>query len=118
MKLLESQGKEIFKEYGINIPKQFKLDEVDQDVVVKAQVLVGGRGKAGGIKLANKTNVKDVSQQILGMQIKGEEVKQVLIEEKLNIEEEHYLSVTVDRNSKGYICVASAKGGVNIEDVP
>ena len=112
------QGKEIFKEYGINIPKQFSLNQVDQDVVVKAQVLTGGRGKAGGIKLANVHNVKEVAQQILGMQIKGEEVKQILIEERLNIEEEHYLSVTIDRNSKDYICVASAKGGVNIEDVP
>tara|TARA_Y100000310_G_C20692427_1_gene823216 strand:+ start:317 stop:1291 length:975 start_codon:yes stop_codon:yes gene_type:complete len=118
MKLLEVQGKAIFSEYGINIPKQFSLDNVDQDVVVKAQVLVGGRGKAGGIKLANQTNVKDVAQQILGMQIKGEEVKQVLIEEAIKIEEEHYLSVTINRNSKDYICVASAKGGVNIEDVP
>ncbi len=118
MKLLESQGKEIFKEYGINIPKQFSVDEVDQDVVVKAQVLVGGRGKAGGIKLANQTNVQSVTQQILGMEIKGEKVKEILIEEAIKIEEEHYLSVTVDRNFKDYICVASAKGGVNIEDVP
>jgi len=118
MKLLESQGKEIFKEYGINIPKQFELNEVDQDVVVKAQVLVGGRGKVGGIKLANKDNVQSIAQQILRMEIKGEKVNQILIEEAIKIEEEHYLSVTVDRNAKDYICVASAKGGVNIEDVP
>lgn len=118
MKLLESQGKAIFQEYGINIPKQFDLEHVDQDVVVKAQVLVGGRGKAGGIKLANPTNVKEVVERILSMQIKGEPVKEILIEEAIPIEEEHYLSVTIDRNSKDYICVASAKGGVNIEDVP
>jgi succinyl-CoA synthetase beta subunit len=113
MKLTEKQGKEIFKEYGINIPKQ----NVEGDVIVKAQVLTGGRGKAGGILKANRDNVNEIKEKILSMEIKGERVKEVLIEECLEAEEEHYLSITIDRASKDFICVTSKKGGIDIESV-
>ncbi|MAG78562.1 hypothetical protein CL616_04320 [archaeon] len=112
MKLTEKQGKEIFKEYGILIPEQ----DVEGDVIVKAQVLVGGRGKAGGILKANKENVDEIKEKILSMEIKGEKVNEVLVEELIN-GEEHYLSVTIDRDLRDYICVASNKGGVDIESV-
>ena len=112
MKLTEKQGKEIFKEYGIQVPKQ----DVEGDVIVKAQVLVGGRGKAGGILKANKENINEIKEKILSMEIKGEKVKDVLVEECIE-GEEHYLSVTIDRSSKDFICVASTKGGIDIESV-
>ncbi|MBT3985547.1 hypothetical protein HOD38_06170 [archaeon] len=118
MKLTESQGKQIFKEYEISIPKQFQIEEVDQDVIVKAQVLVGGRGKAGGILKANKENIQEITNKVLSLNIKGEQVKEVLIEEAIEIEEEHYLSVTLDRNTKDYLCITSKKGGIDIESVP
>jgi len=114
MKLTEKQGKEIFKEYGIQVPKQ---NPTEGDMIVKAQVLVGGRGKAGGILKANKDNFNEIKEKILSMEIKGERVKEVLVEECIESEEEHYLSITIDRASKDFICVTSKKGGVDIESV-
>lgn len=117
MKLTEKQGKEIFREYGINIPKQYDINKVDEEVVVKAQVLVGGRGKAGGILKANKKNVKEITERIIGMEIKGEKVNEVLIEESLKAEKEQYLAITIDRERKDYICIWCEEGGVDIEQV-
>ncbi len=123
MKLLEHEGKSIFKKHGIAVPesvvtsssKDFRELKA-KEVVVKAQVLVGGRGKAGGIKTA-KDDVKGIINEVLSMEIKGEKVKEVLVEEKLDIEEELYLSVTVDRASKGLTLLYSSEGGVDIEEV-
>lgn len=117
MKLTEKQGKELFKQYQIQIPKQFSIDNIEGDVVVKAQVLTGGRGKAGGIKFANKDNIQQVTKDILNMKIKDEQVKELLIEELLKPELEQYLAVTIDRNEKDYMCIWSEDGGIDIEDV-
>lgn len=124
MKLFEFQGKELFKEYGIPIPKgkvverKEELEEVDIPFpwVMKAQVLVGGRGKAGGIKFANSMEeAKKFFDELMAMKIKGEKVRRVLIEEKLNIEKEYYLSFFLDRSSKQYLMMFSYEGGVDIE---
>jgi len=117
MKLTEIQGKTIFKEYGINLPKQYSIDNIDTNVIVKAQVLTGGRGKAGGIKKANKDNINQVIKEIKELSIKGEQVEQLLIEEAINIELEQYLAVTIDRASKDYLCIWSEEGGIEIESV-
>ncbi len=82
---------------------------------VKAQVLVGGRGKAGGIRFAeNRAEAETVAKAILGMDLKGHLVKQVYVEQKLEVEAEYYLSVTVDRSARKPLIMASAKGGVEI----
>ena len=88
MKLTESQGKQIFKEYNIPLPKQFQIEDVNQEVIVKAQVLVGGRGKAGGILKANKDNIQEITNKVLSLNIKGEQVKEVLIEEAKQLQRE------------------------------
>lgn len=121
MKLLEHEGKTIFKKYGIEVPEGAVVssaDDVDvsKDVVVKAQVLVGGRGKAGGIKFAS-SDVKEVVNSVLKLEIKGEKVKEVLVEEKLDIEQEIYLAVAVDRNAKCLTLLYSEEGGVDIEQL-
>ncbi len=124
MKLLEFQGKKLFKEYGIPVPQgiviEKKEDLKDIDIpfpwVMKAQVLVGGRGKAGGIKFANNMEeaIKNF-EELITMEIKGEKVRKVLIEEKLRIEKEYYLSFFIDRSSRKYLMMFSFEGGVDIE---
>ena len=100
MFLYEYEGKEIFKEYGIKVPDSY---------VVKGQVKSGGRGKAGLIK--KNCSVGDV----LGLELKGERVKKVLVEELVDVKEEIYLSVVVDRFVKDYVVVFSKTGGVDVE---
>jgi succinyl-CoA synthetase beta subunit len=128
MRLLEYQGKELFARSGIPVPRGRVASTVEEAVqimrenpapsVVKAQVLVGGRGKAGGIKFANNAEgVKEPARAILGMNIKGEIAKRVLIEQRVEIAKELYLSITVDRASKRPIVIASAMGGMDIEEV-
>jgi succinyl-CoA synthetase beta subunit len=126
MKLHEFQAKEIFKSYGIPIQKGTVIERADQidevalayPVVLKAQVLVGGRGKAGGIKLANDpAEAKVKAGAILGMDIKGEKVKRLLVAEAVDIGAEYYLAFTVDRSARRLVCIASAAGGIDIEDV-
>ncbi len=128
MRLLEYQGKELFAKAGIPVPPGRVAATVDEAVeimrahpvpsVVKAQVLIGGRGKAGGIKFATSADdVREPAQAILGMTIKGEVAKRVLIEERMDIARELYLSITVDRASKKPIVIASAMGGMDIEEV-
>ncbi len=129
MKIFEYQAKELFDSYNIKTPKggvcysvQDAIDlyakyNVDK-VVIKAQVHVGGRGKAGGIKIANNINeVENLSNSILGMQIKGLPVDRVMIAEAVDIQMEYYLSFTIDRNSKSVILILSEEGGVDIEDI-
>ena len=134
MRLLEYQGKELFAHAGIPVPQGHVAATVDEAVaimrahpapsVVKAQVLIGGRGKAGGIKFcSNAEDVREPAKAILGMRIAnaqnpdGEVAKRVWIEQRLDIDKEMYLSITVDRASKRPIVIASAIGGMDIEEV-
>ncbi|MBC7257866.1 MAG: ADP-forming succinate--CoA ligase subunit beta [Chloroflexi bacterium] len=128
MKLHEYQSKRIFARYGIPIPEGDVATtpveagaiaaRLGKPVVVKSQVLVGGRGKAGGIKLArDPAEAERVAGQILGMDIKGLKVKKVLVDEAARIQKEIYLGVVVDRASKRAVMMASAEGGVEIEEV-
>ncbi|OPX18485.1 succinate--CoA ligase subunit beta [candidate division WOR-3 bacterium 4484_100] len=128
MKIHEYQAKELFKKYGIPVPKEkvcHNLDEVQkaaQEIgipcVIKAQVMVGGRGKAGGIKIAkSQEQVKEFGQAILGMEIKGLEVKKVLVSEAVAIGSEAYLGIIVDRTQKQVVVMACKEGGVEIEEI-
>jgi succinyl-CoA synthetase beta subunit len=126
--LLEFQGKQLFARYGIPVSSGDAAQTVDEavaiadrvgyPVVVKAQVHVGGRGKAGGIKLANNSSeAREHAKNILGMDIKGHTVKTVWIEHASDIAEEYYASFTLDRSKKKYLGMLSAQGGVDIEEV-
>lgn len=127
MDLFEYQGKSLYANYDIAHPNSFlvnKIEDLEQGfhlnypVVVKAQVQVGGRGKAGGIKLAtNNDELITHTNEILGMDIKGHTVEKILIEEASDIKEEYYLSFTLDRSEKKYLMMLSAKGGMDIEAV-
>ncbi len=128
MNLHEYQSKQIFAQYGIPVPRgrvAANSDEAKQiaeelggRVVVKSQVLVGGRGKAGGIRLAKKSDeAGELATQILGMEIKGLPVRRVLIDEAVSIEKEIYLGITNDRAAHKPVIIASAEGGVEIEEV-
>ncbi len=128
MKLHEYQSKRIFAQYGIPIPKGEVAStpaeardiaaHLGLPVVIKAQVLVGGRGKAGGIKLAHTLDEAEaIADQILGMDLKGLIVKKVLVDEAANIQEELYLGATLDRGRRRVAVMASAAGGVDIEEV-
>lgn len=124
MRLYEYQAKDILSRYGIKTPKGVVTDTAEKiefdeaPSVVKAQVLVGGRGKAGGIKFAdNNGEIKKTVQYLLFTSIKGERVKKVLVEERLDIDHEFYLGITLDRDKKMPVALASAYGGMDIEDV-
>jgi succinyl-CoA synthetase beta subunit len=128
MKLHEYQSKQIFAQHGIPIPRgrvaaiadevRAIAEELGGRVVVKAQVLVGGRGKAGGIKLAKTPDeATEVAATVLQMEIKGLPVRKVLIDEAVDIADEIYLGVTNDRTSNSPVMIASAEGGVDIEEV-
>jgi succinyl-CoA synthetase beta subunit len=128
MKLHEYQSKQIFSKYGIPIPKgrvaataveaKHIAEELGGRVVIKSQVLVGGRGKAGGIKLAkDPAEAEQLATQILGMEIKGLPVRKVLVDEAASIDQEIYLGITNDRAAKKPVIMASAAGGVDIEEV-
>jgi len=128
MDLFEYQGKQYFAKYNIPVSAGGVATTVDEavavaltakyPVVVKAQVQVGGRGKAGGIKLANdKAEVRLHAKNILGMDIKGHVVKRVWVEHASDIAEEYYASFTLDRAAKQHLLMLSAQGGVEIEDV-
>lgn len=128
MDLFEYQGKQYFARYGIPVSAGGVADTVDQavaqaeaagyPVVVKAQVQVGGRGKAGGIKLAaNADEVREHAGNILGMDIKGHVVHRLWVEHASDIAKEYYASFTLDRAAKKYLAMVSAKGGVEIEAV-
>ena len=127
MNLFEYQGKRLYQDFSIPTPKSIfvsKTSEISDDhgltypVVVKAQVQVGGRGKAGGIKVAKDFDeLKKFSDEILGMDIKGHIVESLLLEEASNILEEYYISFTLDRSAKSYLMMLSSKGGMDIEEV-
>jgi succinyl-CoA synthetase beta subunit len=128
MKIHEYQAKELFKEYGIPVDENVLVDNVDDAViaydsvgpfaVVKAQVLVGGRGKAGGVKLARSADeVKQHAKDILGLNIKGLEVEKILVAKASEIEKEYYVGFTLDRNNKRVVLMMTAEGGVEIEEL-
>jgi succinyl-CoA synthetase beta subunit len=128
LKLHEYQSKRIFADFGVPIPRGDVATTPEQArriaarlgkrVVVKSQVLVGGRGKAGGIRLASHPDeVERVADQILGMNIKGLTVKKVLIDEAADIATEIYLGIVIDRARRRPVMMASAEGGVEIEEV-
>lgn len=128
MKLHEYQSKSIFAKYGIPIPKGRVTanakeagqiaKELGGRVVIKSQVLVGGRGKAGGIRLAKKPEeAEEIAAQIMAMKIKGLPVRKVLVDEAAQIETEIYLGITIDRSARKPVMMASSAGGVEIEEV-
>jgi succinyl-CoA synthetase beta subunit len=136
VKIHEYQGKEIFRKYGIATPRGFPAFSVDEAVdaakklggkvwVVKAQIHAGGRGKGGGVKVAKSIDeVKKLSSQILGMQLKthqtgpgGQKVRRLLVEEGADIKKELYVGMVVDRGSQKVVLMASSEGGMDIEEV-
>ena len=128
MNLYEYEGKQFFARYGIPVSPGEAVTTVDDavaaadrvgyPVVVKAQVQVGGRGKAGGIKLANDAEeTRTHASNILGMDIKGHLVEIVWVEHASDIAEEYYASFTLDRAAKKHLGMLSAEGGVEIEAV-
>jgi succinyl-CoA synthetase beta subunit len=128
VKLHEYQSKQLFAKYGIPIPKgeiattpedaRRIARDLGRRVVIKSQVLVGGRGKAGGVKLANTPDEAEaVAGQILGMNIKGLTVRKVLVDEAADIAQEIYLGIVLDRLQRRAVMMASAAGGIEIEEV-
>ena len=130
VKLAEWQGKEVFERYGVPLPRGHTATTPDEvrrilregtvplPCVVKAQVLSGGRGKGGAVRFATSADeAAEAARAILGMEFKGETVRTVLLEERLTIERELYLSIALDRTLRLPILIASAQGGVEIESV-
>jgi succinyl-CoA synthetase beta subunit len=128
LKVYEYQAKEMFKRGGVPVPVSYEAEtpeearratqKINKSVALKSQVLVGARGKAGGIKFAdNPSKAYQHAEFLLGTQIRGEKVEKILVEEKIDIQSEFYISVAVDRSSKKPLIMASIEGGVNIEDV-
>ncbi|MFO7778068.1 MAG: ATP-grasp domain-containing protein, partial [Nitriliruptoraceae bacterium] len=133
MDLVEFQGKQLFGRNGVPVPPagsvcrtvkeivaaaEEHLGQGAQAVVVKAQVKTGGRGKAGGVKLATSVaEAREHAESILGLDIKGHLVQVVYVEPASDIAEEYYLSVLHDRVNKGHLVICSREGGVDIEEV-
>jgi succinyl-CoA synthetase beta subunit len=130
VKLAEWRGKELFRKYGVPLPKghvarsSAEAEDLTRDgtvplpCVIKAQVLAGGRGKGGAVKFANtQVEVGSAAESILRLEFKGERVKELLLEEKLPIVRELYLSITLDRALRLPVLITSARGGVEIESV-
>jgi succinyl-CoA synthetase beta subunit len=128
MDLFEHQAKELFARHGVAVPRgrvawspdeaEAAAAELGGTVVVKAQVQTGGRGKAGGIQLArDAAEARAKAEQIIGMDIRGHTVRRVLVEEASDIAAEYYLALLHDRAGKGLLAMASAEGGVEIEEV-
>ncbi|WP_294592755.1 ADP-forming succinate--CoA ligase subunit beta [uncultured Bacteroides sp.] len=129
MKIHEYQAKKLFAAYGIPVEKHLLCEtpaEIrtafkklgNKTAVVKAQVLTGGRGKAGGVKLVhNEEEAFKQANAILNMEIKGLQVKKVLLSEAVDIKSEYYVSFTIDRNTRSVILMLSASGGMDIEEV-
>jgi succinyl-CoA synthetase beta subunit len=128
MDLLEYQGKQLFSKHGVPVPDGRPATTVDEavaageevgyPVVVKAQVLIGGRGKAGGVKLAkDRAELEDHARAILGMDIKGFTVHELYIEKASDIDEEYYAAILLDRTARKPMAMLSRKGGMDIEAV-
>ncbi|MEO3922537.1 ADP-forming succinate--CoA ligase subunit beta [Micromonosporaceae bacterium B7E4] len=128
MDLLEHQAQELFAKHGVPVSRNRVASTPDEAhaaaaeiggrVVVKAQVKTGGRGKAGGVKLADgPDSARDVATRILGMDIKGHSVHRVLVTEASDIADEYYVSFLLDRSNRSFLALVSAQGGVEIEQV-
>ncbi|MEM0381756.1 MAG: ADP-forming succinate--CoA ligase subunit beta [Nitrososphaerota archaeon] len=128
MRLIEYEGLRLFTEAGIPTPRYSVVDDPNQavraaeqispPVVLKAQVLVGGRGKAGGVRVVEALqDVGKVAGEILGMEIRGERVKRLVVAEAVRHSEELYLSIIVDRTSNRHLILASRMGGVDVEEL-
>ncbi|PWR75787.1 succinate--CoA ligase subunit beta [Methanospirillum stamsii] len=125
MKMKEYEAKEILSKAGIRIPRglhikkgvEFMVTPAIREAVVKAQVEVAGRGKAGGILMAEYDQIPKTVEQLFNAEIKGVPVEEILIEEKLNIQHEYYLSITIDRSKKAPVILFTTEGGVDIEEV-
>src|SRR5688500_6796665 len=128
MDLLEYQGKQLFSKHGVPVPDGRPAttvkeaveaaEELGYPVVVKAQVQIGGRGKAGGIKLANdRAEAEEHATAILGMDIRGFTVHEVYIEKASDIDEEYYAAIVFDRSAKKPMAMLSKMGGMDVEAV-
>src|SRR5437588_11543247 len=128
MDLLEYQGKQLFARHGVPVPEGriavsveealAAADDIGYPCVIKAQVQIGGRGKAGGIKVANdRDEARTHAETILGMDIRGLTVHELWIEEASEIAAEYYASVVFDRSAKAPLLMLSTKGGMDIEEV-
>ena len=128
MKLYEHEAKKIFAKYGIPVPKgeiattpakaRETAAKLNVPVIVKAQIPVAGRGKAGGILFADTPEEAELAaKKLLGAEIKGVKVPSVLIEEKISVQKELYFGITVDRTKRCYVAVASSEGGMEIEEI-
>jgi succinyl-CoA synthetase beta subunit len=128
MKLFEYEAKEILQKYGISVPRGkiaitpeaavVVAGELEKAVFLKSQITVSGRGKAGGIlPAANSTEAGQLAARLIGNRIKDILVTTLLVEEKLDIKEQYYASITVDRQAKCFVALASTSGGVDIEEV-
>ncbi len=128
MDLLEYQGKQLFAEHGVPVPEGRPASTVDEavaageelgyPVVVKAQVLIGGRGKAGGVKLAkDRGELEQHAEAILGMDIRGFTVHELYVEKASEIDEEYYAAILLDRTARKPMAMLSRKGGMDIEAV-
>ncbi|MFI5414597.1 MAG: ATP-grasp domain-containing protein, partial [Candidatus Lutacidiplasmatales archaeon] len=130
VKLAEWRGKEIFRKYGVPLPRgqvvrspaevagALQSAGIPLPCVIKAQVLAGGRGKGGAVRFASTVaEAEEATRAILALEFKGEKVREVLIEEKLPIARELYVSLTLDRSRRLPLAMASGQGGVEIETV-
>lgn len=125
MKLFEFKAKELFRRHGIPVPEGYvvtspeQITSVQGRVMVKAQVLTGGRGKAGGIRpAASLQEAREAAAAIIGMEIRGFRARHALVEERLDVSKELYLGITIERSRRCLLLMASAEGGVEIESVP
>src|SRR5213592_4569783 len=128
MDLLEYQGKQLFSRHGVPVPEGRPASSVQEaveaaeelgyPVVIKAQVLIGGRGKAGGIKLANdRSEAEEHAKAILGMDIRGFTVHEVYVEKASEIDEEYYAAILLDRSAKKPLAMLSRMGGMDVEEI-
>src|SRR5919204_3649650 len=128
MKIHEYQAKQLLARFGVPTPPgevattpeeaARVAERLGGRVAIKAQVHAGGRGKAGGIKLASSPEeTRQAASQILGMQIKGLTVEKVLVEQAISMQAEYYLGITLDRDAQRNVLMVSAMGGIDIEEV-
>jgi succinyl-CoA synthetase beta subunit len=128
MDLLEYQGKQLFAKHGVTVPEGRPATSVQEaveaaeglgyPVVIKAQVLIGGRGKAGGIKLArDRAEAEEHANAILGMDIKGFTVHELYVEKASDIDEEYYAAILLDRSAKKPLAMLSRMGGMDVEEI-
>src|SRR3954447_20648584 len=128
MDLLEYQGKQLFAKHGVTVPEGRPATSVQEavdaaeglgyPVVIKAQVLIGGRGKAGGIKLAkDRAEAEEHAAAILGMDIRGLTVHELYVEKASEIDEEYYAAILLDRSAKQPLAMLSRMGGMDVEEI-